>query len=349
MKSGILFNAFLDHFPGASFIRDSHSRYLHVNKRFAELFGSAEKWLGKTPDTLFPDDFARRMVEEDRKALETGYNVFEKKLSIDNEELTFEVHSFRIDLEGEEPLIGGIAIDVTDWYYSKKALRESEERYRAVFQNTGTATIIVDAEMTIILVNIGFELLSGYSTDEICSRMTLLEFVAPEDVERMMNYHEDRCNHKDSVPKEYEFHFIDREGSVKDIHIQVSLIPGTDQCVCSLLDISKLKKTQKKLSRSVQNMDSLLRTLPDLIFVLNRDGEYLDYWLEDENALAIPPEKVIGSKVTELALDEDKLGEILNCLSSAVETGEIQSVDYDLELSSGRKILRSKNRSLREG
>ena len=161
MESGILLDAFLNHFPGASFIRDSHSRYLHVNKRFTELFGSAEKWLGKTPDTLFTDDFARSMIDEDRKALETGYNVFEKRLSIKGKELTFEIHSFRIDREGEEPLIGGIAIDVTDWYNSKQALSDSEERYRAVFHNTFTATIIVDTDMTVLLVNRGFELLSG--------------------------------------------------------------------------------------------------------------------------------------------------------------------------------------------
>lgn len=342
MKSGMLLNAFLDHFPGASFIRDSHSKYLHVNKRFTELFGSADKWLGKTPDTLFPDDFARRMVEEDRKALETGYNVFEKKLSVNGIESTFEIHSFRIDREGEEPLIGGIAIDITEWYNSKQALIDSEERYRTVFQNTGAATIIVDADMNILLANRGFERLSGYSEGEICGKLKWQEFVAPDDFDRLKRYSENRLNGKISVPNEYEFRFIDKIGNVKDIHIQVSLVPGTDRSVASLLDITELKKTQEKLSWSVKNMDSLLRTMPDMIFVLSRDGEYLDYWIEDENALAIPSSSLIGSKITELALDEDKLREIQDSIRSAVETGEIQSVEYDLELKVGHKFYEAR-------
>ncbi|MCK4806258.1 MAG: PAS domain S-box protein [Candidatus Aegiribacteria sp.] len=342
-ESDVLLKAFLDHFPGAAFIRDSHSRYLHVNKYFMDVIGPQERFVGKTPDLLFSDDFAHRMVEEDKKTLKDGYNVYEKEIQLLNDRMsTFEIHSFRIDREENEPLIGGIAIDITDWRNSKEALRESEERYRAVFQNTGAATVIVDNDMTILLANRGFERLSGYSVDDICGKMKWTDFVAPEDVKKMAKHHKDRNTGIRSAPNEYEFHLIDRESNMKNVHIQVDLIPGTVRSVCSLLDISELKDTQKKLRQSIQNMEILLRTMPDIMFVLTRDGEYVDFWVEDDSELAIPSDRIIGSNVRELGFDDEKLQEILDYLQKTLETGEVQSVEYELDIQSVHRFFEAK-------
>ncbi len=340
----ILLQAYLDHFPGAAFLRNSHSKYLHVNKYFMDVFGPEEKWVGKTPDLLFPDDYARRMIDEDEKTLKDGCNVYEKKVQLkDGREFTFEIHSFRIDRDGKEPLIGGIAIDITDWHNSKKALRESEERYRVVFQNTGTATAIVENDMTILLVNRGFERLSGYSADEICGKMKWTELVAPADLERMLKHHADNCNKERSSPSEYEFQITDKNNNLKDLHLNVDLMPGTSTSICSFLDISELKKTQQKLHQSVRNMASLLRTMPDMMFVLTRDGEYLDFWVDvDDSELAMPQESIIGSSLNEIGLDEEKLHEILNCLKKALETGEVQSAEYELEIGSEHRFFEAR-------
>ncbi len=334
-ESEVLLQAFLDHFPGAVFVRDIHSKYLHVNKYFADAFGPEEKWVGKTPDLLFPDDFARGMIEDDEKTLADGCNIYEKKLQLHNgREFIFEIHSFRIDRDGSEPLIGGIAIDITDWHNSKEALKESEERYRVVFQNTGTATAIVNNDMTILLVNRGFERLSGYSADEICGKMKWTEFVAPADLEKMLKHHTENGSKGRSSPNEYEFQMVDRNNNLKNVHLNVDLIPGTTTSICSFLNISELKNTQQKLYQSVRNMESLLRTMPDIMFVLSRDGEYVDFWAEDDSELAIPQNKIIGSNVRELSIDDKKLQEVLICIEAALATGEVQSVEYELETGS---------------
>ncbi len=342
-ESEVLLQAFLDHFPGAAFVRDIHSKYLHVNKYFADVFGPEEKWVGRTPDLLFPDDFARRMIEEDEKTLKDGCNVYEKSVQPENsKELTYEIHSFRIDRDGKEPLIGGIAIDITDWHNSKEALKESEERYRVVFQNTGTAIAIVNNDMTILLVNRGFERLSGYSADEICGKMKWTEFVAPVDLEKMLKFHTENCSRERPSPNEYEFQIVDRNNNLKDVHLNVDLIPRTTTSVCSFLNISELKNTQQKLHQSVRNMESLLKAMPDIMFVLNRDGEYLDFWVEGDSELAIPQDMIIGSNVRELSIDDKKLQEVLNCIEASLATGEVQSVEYELELGSGLRFFEAR-------
>lgn len=322
-----ILNAFLDHFPGAVFIRDSHSRYLHVNKYFKDVFGTKKRW----------------MVEEDEKALKDGYNIYEREVKLTDDRISnFEIHSFRIDREGEEPLIGGIAIDITDWYNSKQALRESEERYRAVFQTTCTATIIVDCDKTILLANKGFERLSGYKGDEICGKKKWTEFVDQQDLNRMIRFYEARRAEKSSIPNEYEFNFIDREGNLKSVHLQVDMILGTKRSVCSLLDISELKSAQEELRRSIKNRESFLRAIPDMMFVLSRDGEYVDYRVENDDELAIPAEKIIGSNISELDLDEEKLQEIMDCINNSLKTGEVQSVEYKLDFQSERRFYEAR-------
>jgi PAS domain-containing protein len=51
--------------------------------------------------------------------------------------------------------------------YSDEASRESEDKYRILFETTGTATIIIEDDTTISLANKEFETLSGYTKEEI--------------------------------------------------------------------------------------------------------------------------------------------------------------------------------------
>ncbi len=46
---------------------------------------------------------------------------------------------------------------------AREALKISEKFYRTIFENTGTATLIFEDDMTISLANSEFEVLSGYS------------------------------------------------------------------------------------------------------------------------------------------------------------------------------------------
>jgi signal transduction histidine kinase/ActR/RegA family two-component response regulator len=89
-------------------------------------------------------------------------------------------------------------------------------------------------------------------------------------------------------------------------------------------------------------MKSLLRTMPDLMFVLTRDGEYVDFWVEDDKDLALPSESIIGSNISELDLDEEKLHEILDCIKSTLETGKVQSVEYELDIQEEHRFFEAR-------
>jgi PAS domain S-box-containing protein len=130
---------------------------------------------------------------------------------------------------------------------SRQALRESEEKYRTVFENTGNATIIVEEDTTISLVNTKFEVLSGYSKEEIEWKKSWIEFFDKDDSERMKEYHYIGRIDPKAAPLTYGARFIDRHGNIRNVLLSVSVIPGTKKTVESLLDITERKKLEEQM------------------------------------------------------------------------------------------------------
>lgn len=146
---------------------------------------------------------------------------------------------------------------------AEEALRQSEERYRTIFETTGAATIIVEEDMSISLANRRFAELSGCSHEELQSRPSWPRFVCAEDRPRMMEYHRLRRVDQDLAPGAYEFVFVDHWGVCKNVFMTVGLIPGTTSSVASLIDITDRKLAEEaraKLEtqlRQAQKMEAI--------------------------------------------------------------------------------------------
>lgn len=173
-------------------------------------------------------------------------------------------------------LIGTASIgkDVTDRVKAEKALRESEESYRTIFENTGTATVIVEKDSTIALVNMEFVKLSGYSKEETEGRKKFIDFIAGEDRERINEYSLLRRTEPAKAPRNYEFKFVDRHGIIKDVFVTVAIIPETKRILASLLDISRRKQAETIVRKSRDFYLGLLEDFPALIWRSGVDGQY---------------------------------------------------------------------------
>lgn len=130
---------------------------------------------------------------------------------------------------------------------AEEVLRNSEEQYRTVFENTGSATIIVEQDTTISLVNTEFEKLSGYRKEEIEGRKSWEEFFDTDDLQKMRECHYARRIDPESAPVNCEVRFIDRNGNMKNILMSVSVIPGTKKSVETLIDITERKKLEERM------------------------------------------------------------------------------------------------------
>lgn len=143
-------------------------------------------------------------------------------------------------------------------------LTESVEKYRSVFENAGTATIVFDENMTISMVNKEAEKLSGYSRNEVVGKKKWIDFVAENELDRMKEYHRLRNVDPDAVPKSYEFRLKAKDGYMKDILLTVDMIPGGKERVATLLDITERKQAVEALRRSEEKLKNKVKELEKL-------------------------------------------------------------------------------------
>jgi PAS domain S-box-containing protein len=157
----------------------------------------------------------------------------------------------------------------------RKQLRESEEKYRMAFEYTGTAMMVVEEDMTISLGNHKIEEITGYTHEEIMRKKKWTEYVIEEDHERMLDYHQKRRDQIPGIPSEYEFRLRHKSGDIRDIMINVSVIPGTSKTLISLIDITDRKRMEKALHESERQYRDLFQNANDIIYVHDFDGNFI--------------------------------------------------------------------------
>ncbi len=87
---------------------------------------------------------------------------------------------------------------------------------------------------------------------------------------------------------------------------------------------------RQALQRSEGRMRALIDAVPDLMIRFRRDGTYLDIG-GDPRALVRSPEEMIGRNVRDF-LPDDLIEPLMDCAARALDTGEAQGIEYELEL-----------------
>jgi len=171
-----------------------------------------------------------------------------------------EIRHYRIIASPLKDKTGGIVAaiemvnDITESVRTQQKLLESEIRYRTVFETTGTAMLIINEDMTIAFMNQEFEKQSGYAKSEIEGLRTWMDFMMPDDIKRMKKYHRVRRVNPDAAPSGYECRSRDKAGCIRDIFLNVAMIPGTTMSVASLMDISERKQAMEELKKRERDL-----------------------------------------------------------------------------------------------
>jgi PAS domain S-box-containing protein len=302
-----LLRTLIDNLPDKVYIKDEKSKYVINNIVHLRSIGLSqqEDALGKTSFNFFPEQLAKQYIADEQKIVETGdplinheEEVLDAKTGKINWHLTTKV-PIR-DTHGKIIGIVGLSRDITEQRLSEiarkqaeEAMRQSEERFRAVVEQSADAIYITDPEsLQIVDSNQAFQKMLGYSSEEV-QQLPLENFIiGPRD--EIQNRIKTIVEHHESMS--YDRQYQRKDGSIVDVVVSANTVAfGGKQLVCSFArDITEWKLLQDERERLVSNLrdsEQKFRTLFENLtegvalheMIYNENGKAIDYRILDIN------------------------------------------------------------------
>jgi PAS domain S-box-containing protein len=149
-------------------------------------------------------------------------------------------------------------IDITESRRAEEKLKESEERYRTVFESSGTAMCIVDRDARIIFLNHEFERTTGYKAREVVGKKRFTDFLPGEGATSFRSYLRDIQRAKAESPIHFECELVAKDGYVLNMMANVGFMPGVDTNAVSLIDVTREKAYEEDLRERAERLRDFL-------------------------------------------------------------------------------------------
>ncbi len=164
--------------------------------------------------------------------------------------------------------------DISDRIKREKQIRESEERFRGIFDNAITGIAFADEKGRVLLSNNAFNSTLGYSADEI-NGMMLCNMVLCEQQGTCAHSLID-CLRDGQSAKYVEKILIKKSGAIAWVNLSVSMIPATERTpsymVAVIQDITTKKKSELDLIEALDYNRTINQTSPVGIITTNAQG-----------------------------------------------------------------------------
>lgn len=273
-------------------------KYIEVNRAAVEKLGySRDELLRMTPADMGVS--REQSYDIIKNLLRSGKVTFNRTyISRDGRRIPVEVNSRLLEL-GEMKVAVSVARDITQRLENERRLRESEEKYRSLFDLSPEYILLLDPEDGRILdVNSTLAGTLGIPSEELRGRSIYeLEFLS-DDVKTEFRSKIEVIE-RDGTLEPYEMVLTDPYGREYTVRIYNKLIhaEGRECLLIVLNDISDLKRTQSMLEKSLAEKELLLKEIhhrvknnlmiiSSLLSLQSRqakDRETMDLFRESEN------------------------------------------------------------------
>lgn len=157
----------------------------------------------------------------------------------------------------------GMLNDITERKMAKDALKESEEKYRTLFESDPDYTILLGMDGVLLDVNHAAVQVTGLSKDEFIGKNFKDLKIFPEDD---LNLHKDKYSRlfAGEYVAPYESRIYDRNGKIRWVQTILTVIKKEETPDLVLIinsDIDKRKKDEDKIKASLEEKEILLKEI----------------------------------------------------------------------------------------
>ncbi len=310
-KSEAKFRAMAEQAHDGLFIH-SYDKILWANDRVSEIIGySNEEIYQENPmDFLHPEDRDRvKGIAKRRVAGKDVPSTYEARLvRKDGRVRNCEFAVTRIEYNEKQAFLGAVR-DITERKKAEEKLRESEKKYRSLFNSIRDAILVADTERNITNCNPACTELFGYDLEEIEGKKTKYLYHDEEEYEEMGDEIRESM---DDPSFFYTIHYERKSGEVFPGETNVFYLRGDEGEVVGFIglirDISERIARKEALERSQKRYQTIFGNTGTAMIIIEEDTKISLANEEAEKMTGYSKEEIEGKiSWTELVADDKKL------------------------------------------
>jgi PAS domain S-box-containing protein len=322
------------------FLYDLKGNLSYVNKAAIEKTGYyEEELLSLNIFDLFPEQFDHDRTLHEWKNWTIGHKIkLESQITSKNGIVYFvEINLSKLTVGQREYILAlvrditeqkqsvflPIAFDISERKRAEVATKEANQRLLTVLDSINAMIYVADMEShEILFINqyvrdkfgdiVGKKCRNGFQSEQI-------DFFC--DFCKIPNWIEVSGNPKGISRREFQ---DKKTGRWYDS--QARAIKWIDDRMVRLevcIDITDRKQAEVQLRESEIRNRTMLKSIPDLMFINSREGIFLDYHAYDQRLLLAEPEQFLGKSIKEV-LPANVANQVLHCFGAVHETKQVQ-------------------------
>ena len=214
------------------------------------------------------------------------------------------------DVSGKIVGASTIAQDITELRQAAEVLKESEKKYRDLFENANEAIFVAQNEK-IVFSNPMLTKMFGYSAAELSAK-PFIAFIHPDDREMVVDRHRRRLK-GEILPSTYSFRINRKDGSIRWTELSTVVIDweGKPATLNFLSDITERRQAEEKVRQVAEEWQTTFDSINDMVSIQDRDYKLIRLNKAYADAVGMKMQDIIGRPCHEVV--HNAASHILNC------------------------------------
>lgn len=230
-------------------------------------------------------------------------------------------------------LIYTAARDITDKKEKEKLLIASEAKYRIILEASREIALVLQ-DNKIVFFNHMLEKVTSYTGDELLG-MEIERLIYKDELNLALNSYYKKNSGEHVLP--YQFKLTGKDNTIIWLELGATEIDwqGENAVLCFLTDVTQRREYEVALYESEKRKASLIKSMDDMIFVLDSNFVFKEFYAPDVEKLYFKPEDFFGKKIDEINFPKPAFDIIKDELEKVRITGNLGQAEYYIESSLG--------------